>query len=245
MENERLRAAMVRAHVSVEDVQRGVDVDLKTVQRWLKGRVPHQRFRWAVAGLLEEDEAYLWPTSAVETAAGAGSTAEVVAAYARRAEIDSRLWVRLIDDSRRHVSILGYAALFLPETYPGLAERLVAKAEDGCEVQIALADPSSPEVKARDAEEGLHGGLVARIQTALERFRPVIDSEAAELRLHHEPMYNSVFRFDDQMLVTPHLYHRGGFESPALHLRRLGEGGIFDTFALHFDEVWTTGVLVA
>lgn len=62
--------------------------------------------------------------------------------------------------------------------------------------------------------------------------------------MHNDPMYNSVFRFDDQMIVTPHLFKRGGFESPTLHLRRLGDGGIFDTFALHFDEVWSTSSAV-
>ncbi len=244
MRNERLRSAMVRTHISVEDLQRAVGVDPKTVQRWLNGRVPHQRFRWAVAELLDEDEAYLWPTTSVETSAGAGSTAEIVAVYARRAEVDRRLWTKLIDDSRREVCILGYAALFLTEAYPGLAERLVAKAEDGCQVRVALADPSSAEVAARDAEEHQDGGLVARIQNALTRFRPVALCEVADLRLHHEPMYNSVFRFDDQMVVTPHLFRRGGFESPALHLRRLGDHGIFDTFAKHFDEVWSSAIAV-
>jgi hypothetical protein len=57
-------------------------------------------------------------------------------------------------------------------------------------------------------------------------------------------MYNSVFRFDDHMVVTPHLFRRGGYESPTLHLRRLGDRGIFDTFAQHFDEVWSSAVAV-
>jgi len=40
MSNERLKSAMAKAHVDVEIITRTVDVDPKTVQRWLKGRVP-------------------------------------------------------------------------------------------------------------------------------------------------------------------------------------------------------------
>lgn len=236
--NERLRSAMVKAHVTIEDIRREVGVDPKTVQRWLHGRKPHQRLRWAVATVLDEDEGYLWPQAADELTFGAASTAEVVAAYAHRAGVPAQLWTRLIDDSRRQVDILGYAVLFLVELYPGMAERLVAKAADGCQVRVALGNPSSDQVVARDSEEGLDGGLVARIQTALKHFAPLAESRETELRLHRSPMYNSVFRFDEAMLVTPHLIGRGGFESPTLHLRRVGEGGVFDTFARHFDDTW-------
>jgi hypothetical protein len=231
---------MVKARVSVQDLARATTVDEKTVQRWLKGRVPHQRHRWTVASLLDEDEAYMWPQSPDRVASGAGSTAEVVAAYAHRADVPTEVWTRLIDDARRTVNILGYAVLFLPEAYPGLALRLVAKAENGCSVRVALADPASPHVADRDAEEGLDGGLMARIQTAMKLFAPLQDSEHTALCLHDSPMYNSVFRFDDEMLVTPHLYRRGGYEAPTLHLRRLGDGGVFDNFARHFEDVWAS-----
>lgn len=128
MENERLRRAMVRASVTLEDVHRVTGVDEKTVQRWLRGRVPHQRHRWAVAKLVTEDEAYLWPSSEARVDSGAGSTAEVVATYAHRADAPNALWTRLIDDARQAVDVLGYAVQFLPELYPALATRLVAKA---------------------------------------------------------------------------------------------------------------------
>jgi hypothetical protein len=236
---------MTRAHVSIENVQRSTGVDAKTDQRWLGGRVPHRRHRWAVAALLGEDEAYLWPESADHVSSGAGSTAEVVAAYAHRADIPSAVWTRLIDDARRRIDILGYAVLFLPEAYPGLALRLAAKADDGCGVRIALADAESPQVLSRDAEERLDGGLVARIGTAMKLFGAVTSAPTAELRLHRTPMYNSVFRFDDQMIVTPHVFGRPGFEAPALHLRRLGDGGIFDNFAQHFEDLYAVATPAA
>jgi hypothetical protein len=29
-----------------------------------------------------------------------------------------------------------------------------------------------------------------------------------------------------------------GYQAPLLHLRRLGAGGVFDTFAGHFEGIW-------
>ena len=238
--NERLRSAMARAQVTPHEVAQEVDVDPKTVQRWLKGRIPHERHRWAVAEYLGEDEAYLWPSSQHEVGRGANSTSEIVAAYAHRSDAPSSLWTNLIDGARSHVDILGYAVQFLPETYAGLGDRLVAKAEDGCIVRVAIADPESEELAARDAEEGLNGGLIHRVQTTLKHLAAVVESPLTEVRFHRTPMYNSVFRFDDQLLLTPHLYGRPGYLASLLHLRRVGVGGMFDNYAQHFEDVWNT-----
>ncbi|WP_432561490.1 DUF5919 domain-containing protein [Kineococcus sp. SYSU DK003] len=240
MENERLRSAMVRATVTVEDVHRKTGVDEKTVQRWLKGRVPHQRHRWTLAKLVGEDEAYLWPSSETRLDGGAGSTAEVVAAYAHRADAPSALWTRLIDDARRSVDILGYAVQFLPELYPALGTRLVAKAGDGCRVRIAVADPDSAEVAARDAEEQLGGGIAPRIRSSLRHLDACVRSELTDVRYHRTVMYNSIFRFDDELLYTPHVFGRPGYEAPLFHLRRVGQGGVFDNLVQHMDDVWGT-----
>lgn len=124
--------------------------------------------------------------------------------------------------------------------YAGLGDRLIAKAEQGCTVRIAVADPSSPILAARDAEEGLDGGLIHRVQTTLKHLCAVVESPLTEVRFHDVPMYNSVFRFDDQLLLTPHLYGRPGYQASMLHLRRIGSNGIFDNYVQHFDDVWNT-----
>ncbi|MEV3951854.1 hypothetical protein AB0K57_30115 [Streptomyces halstedii] len=51
----------------------------------------------------------------------------------------------------------------------------------------------------------------------------------------------SVFSFDDEMLVTPHLSSLLGHESPMLHLRRLGDDGLYDRFAGHVTALWASG----
>src|SRR5258708_15512685 len=59
--NETLRRAMLPARLSEEDVAAQLQVDPKSVRRWLEGRVRYLRHRWVLTGLLDADEADLWP----------------------------------------------------------------------------------------------------------------------------------------------------------------------------------------
>jgi hypothetical protein len=131
--------------------------------------------------------------------------------------------------------------LHLTEQHPDFVGTLVKKAETGCSVRLVLASPRASATLARDEEEGLSGGLVARIKSSLKYLRPLRDSDAS-LRLQQAPLYNSVFRYDDEMLVSTHLYATPGKLAPLLHLRRLGERGLFDRFAQHFEDLFADSV---
>jgi transcriptional regulator with XRE-family HTH domain len=242
MANERLRKAMAAAHKSVQDVSDVTGVNEKTVQRWLSGRVPHARHRWGVANLLGEDERFLWPSADGKLEPGAATTAEVVATYAHRADVAANKWWDPMVNAHRQIDLLGYAMLFLPEAHPRLADLLRGKAAANCKIRILLGDPDSRQVAERDEEERLGGALISRIHNSLVHFGSLTDCEGVEIHLHTAPLYNSTFRFDDEMLVTPHLYGVPGAWAPLLHLRRLGNGGIFDRFAQHFDNVWATSI---
>jgi hypothetical protein len=105
--------------------------------------------------------------------------------------------------------------LFLPETHPRLFDLLRGKAAAGCQVRIAMVDPASEQVAERDAEEGLNGGLVARVRTSIHFFAEgLADCDGIDLRTYAAPLYNSLFRFDDEMFVTPHLYATTGYRAP-------------------------------
>ncbi|GGU66987.1 hypothetical protein GCM10010211_35260 [Streptomyces albospinus] len=54
-----------------------------------------------------------------------------------------------------------------------------------------------------------------------------------------------MFRFDDNALVTPHLARLVGHDSPLLHLKRYGAGGMSDRFAEHAEELWAGAVPVS
>lgn len=237
MGNERLHNAMAAANVTIEAAAVAAQVDVKTVQRWMHGRLPHPRNRWALCSLLKEDESYLWPESQSINEEGR-STDEIVAAYAHRIQLPLTTWRQLIRRATRTVDVLGYAILFLVEQNPDLVSRLQNRAATGSQVRIALGDPKSLQVRERDMEEHLDGGLPARINTALHYLQALSDCHNVSLHLYNAPLYSSIFRFDDQMLVTPHLYGGPGYASPILHLRRLSGEGIFSTFVTHFERVW-------
>jgi transcriptional regulator with XRE-family HTH domain len=235
--NERLRVAMTAKTMEAEALARQVGVDPKTVQRWLGGRVPHPRHRWKICDLLGQSEQDLWPGVGLG-ASGTHHTSEIVAAYAHRAEAPSQLWSGMLDRVSTSLDLLGYSMLFFPEQHPRLVPVLEEKCARGLRVRIALADPDSAEVMARDGLEGLGGTLPGRILSTVGNLAPLLSSSGVEVRYHSVPLYNALYRFDDQMLVTPYLYKLHGYQHPLLHLRRLGPAGIFESYARQFEAIW-------
>ncbi|MFC5722741.1 hypothetical protein ACFP1Z_21465 [Streptomyces gamaensis] len=75
----------------------------------------------------------------------------------------------------------------------------------------------------------------------LEKIR---GQEGVEAKYSDGNAYLSVFRFDDDMIVTPLLTHHIGHDAPALHLRRHQSDGMFDRFAAHVEELWNRGTPV-
>jgi hypothetical protein len=241
MANDRLRSAMAKAAVTVDAIADATEVDPKTVQRWIGGRVPHTRHRLAVAALVREDEDYLWPVAPGRDAgATADSSAEIKAAHAHRADLPVQTWRTLLAGARRKIDLLGYAMLFFPEQHPNLTELLRDKIEDGCAVRIAVADPHSPATMERDELEQLGGTLPDRIRTTLKHFGEIGELPGISLHVHRVHLYNAVYRFDDDMIVTPYLVGAHGYQHPVMQLRRLGPFGLFEQYARQFERIWAT-----
>ena len=239
MANERLRTAMDRRRASIEAIAVATEVDPKTVGRWIGGRVPHPRHRWTVAKLLHEDEDFLWPGARRGTAASEPS-GEIIGSYPYRSDVPNSAWWDLISRARENIDLLGYTLYFLPMNHPQLITTLKEKCASGCQIRAVVAHTQSKYVADRDAEENMALTLVVRIKTTLKYFEPLMDCPGFELRFQDIPLYNSVFRFDNDMFVTPHLYATPGASAPLLHLRRLGGSGMFSRFADHFDAIWAT-----
>jgi hypothetical protein len=177
---------MVTRGVSVKSLADHTGVDTKTIERWLQGRTPHPRHRWATASLLLEDETYLWPETTDPRRASAASQDELVGLYARRGDVPVDLWWQLFTGAQRHIDVLVYAAGFLPELHPGLINLLRTKGREGCRVRVTLGDFTSPIVLARGEEEGYEDGetwIASRIRLALLHYQPLAGSPGTELRL--------------------------------------------------------------
>jgi hypothetical protein len=242
--NDRLRTAMLRTGLDASGLAQAVGVDPKTVTRWIAGRVPHHRTRMIVAQRLGEDPGALWPASRPDQAPGSAMTAEVVSAWAHRADIPTSLWVALLHGARKRIDLLGYAYPMLWEASPRAVETVIERCHAGARARVAVADPECPHVAERDALEQLGGTLPGRIRLALRWLTPLVECPNADVGVHSVHLYNSVFRFDDQMIVTPHVFRGHGYQHPALYLRRLSPYGIFETFAEQFQQVWDTVRLV-
>jgi transcriptional regulator with XRE-family HTH domain len=233
MLNERLRRCMLRGGFSAEALAEMAQVSTKTVERWLRGEVvPYPRTRYRVAAILQEDESYLWP-GAVDRSALAG--AELVASYPRRADVPGHLWMELLRQAQRNVDVLAFAGLFLTEEHPDWTPTLAARAEAGARVRLLLGDPGGASLSARDGEYKIGGGVAGRVRAVLSYYLPL--EGIAEIRLHDTPLYNSIYRFDDEMLVNAHVYGILAAYTPVLHLRRV-DGAYFSTYTESFERVW-------
>jgi hypothetical protein len=146
----------------------------------------------------------------------------------------------MIERARQQIDLLGFTLYFLPQQHSQLIQTLEEKCMAGCRIRVVIADPRSDFVRLRDLEEQDPIKLTARIETSLRAFRPLIGCDGAEMRFQNAPLYNSVFRFDDEMFVTPHLYGTAGNRAPLLHLRRNGPNGLFSRFSAHFESILDT-----
>ena len=148
------------------------------------------------------------------------------------------MWRSLLEAASDRIDVLVFAGLFLPDGYPEIAKLLAAKAEQGTKVRLTLGDPDSDAVRRRGEEEQIGDGLAARVRLGLMYLRDAIGAPAVELRFHATTLYNSLYRFDDDMLVNAHVYGAPAAHSPVLHLRRLPGGQLFDHYQASFERVW-------
>jgi hypothetical protein len=243
MPNDRLRDAMLRNGLTPSEIAEHLRVDPKTAERWVtQGRAPYPRHRHAIAAMVRDSESYLWPEAVPTERANRVAQSEVVQAYPRRAAVPSDLWQRLISEAEDRVGILVYAGLFLPEQHPRLVMSLQQKAKVGTRVEVLLGDPDSDAVAQRGIEEGIGDAVSSKVRNVLSFYSRLRDAPGAAVHFHSTNLYNSIYRFDNEMLVNTHVFGFPAAHAPVLHLRRLSGGDLFDTYANSFDRVWATSV---
>ncbi len=244
MANERLRTALARSRWTVSGFADALCVDHKTVERWItKDRTPHRKTAIAAATLLKEDPAYLWPDFGRRVVSDE-THGEIITVYTERSSVPNSLWLSLLRAATDSVDILVYAGLHLPEANPAWPQEIVKKCEESVKVRIAFGDPESSQVRARGDEEGVGTGLAARINYALAWHRPIFGSPNLSVAFHSTVLYNSILRFDDQMLVNPHIYSMPAFRAPIIHLRRIQDGPLFETYVECFERIWANSRLL-
>jgi transcriptional regulator with XRE-family HTH domain len=242
--NQRLRNALVSAGLSQADLAERVEVDPKSVERWItQDRLPHATTRARVAQVLGLDETYFWPSLLGTAQIKNATNSELVQVWPMRGEVPGDVWRSLFAQAADQVDILVYSGGFLIEAY-NLVEVIRTKADAGTTIRILLGDPRCEAVRLRSRDEGLPS-LVERCRSTREYLTPVTSLPGVHLRTHQTTLYASQYRFDESMLVNIHAYGSYAAQAPVLHLRRVPGGQLFDFYGRAFERVWATGEPVA
>jgi hypothetical protein len=229
------------AGISTDELALRVGTDTKTVERWIsQDRVPHRRNRASTVRVLGVDESVLWPQIA-DAHAHAVAGSEVLHVYPDRGSVPPSSWYELLERARERVDVLVFAGLFLPDGRADLPAMVARRARDGVQVRLLLGDPESESVARRGAEENIGDALAARIRMSLSYIASVFEVPGVGVRLHDTTLYNSLFRFDDDLLVNMHAYGAVAFKSPVMHVRRIEGGRLFPHYMQSFEKVWTAG----
>jgi transcriptional regulator with XRE-family HTH domain len=244
MPNERLRAALLEHGITPAAIGSELGVDHKTVERWISGRIPYRRHRYALATRLGVDESYLWPGALPRELVGAASDAEILAIYPHRWEAPRDAWSKLFAAAEQEIAILVYAGLFLAED-AGVQKILADRARSGVRIRVLLGDPASPQVAERGADEGIDEAVAAKIRNVLILYRPLRQLAGTEFRLHQTILYNSIYRGDDQLLVNTHVQGMPANNAPLWHLRKIPGGQFATVYLDSFERVWETAAPIA
>jgi transcriptional regulator with XRE-family HTH domain len=235
--NEPLRQALIRAGLREDDVAAQLGVDPKTVRRWLAGRVPYPNSRAALASLVGDDEADLWPGAGGPLTSRARPE-ELTAVYPHRWAIPRDVWKRFFESAEYEIGILAYSALFLAED-AGILAIIADKARSGVRLRLALGNADSAAVAQRGQEEGIGDAMSAKVRNALTLYGEALKADNIEIRLHGTVLYNSLYRADDQLFINQHAYGSPAAHAPVFCLRTSTGGDLLETYLDSFEAVWS------
>lgn len=215
MANEHFKNALQQAGLQPDDLAELIEVDVKTVRRWLYGMRPYPRHRTRIARTLDRSEPELWPEPAAPAPEGSDPSHASRTPHANR---DEGVGVEpdhlaLIDAAQERIDVVAaWSDDFL--FVPGVLDALNRKAAAGCQVRVIA-------VEFPDEEE--------------EDFEPGFEFEELEIEQDF-----SIHRYDDQILITLRWIERG----PQIHtlgiipISASDPTGTFQQIAEHRDALW-------
>lgn len=141
MENERLRAAITRSGLTLEEFADIVGVDVKTVQRWLRGRKPYAGNRGTVATALDTPEHELWPDTVPppseppEREQPTPLVTDVVAGYGHTTDRDAPHPDDVLRSATERIELI------IPNVVSGIVDLVLTKPTDDCHVRAIVENP--------------------------------------------------------------------------------------------------------
>jgi hypothetical protein len=180
--------------------------------------------------MLGLDETDLWP----EMRAAQSWPDEVRAIYPHRDAVPTELWRDLFRSAEREIGILADSGLFLAED-PRIVAVLQGRAQVGARVRICLRDPSWPESDA----------MATHIRDALALYGQLPGSGDVGVRLHRVTLNNSIYRADDELLVSQRAFGVPDWRASVLYLHRTDTGDLVTTYLESFDDIWCSALPLA
>ncbi len=241
MSNERLRAAIDQAGLSVDQLALKVEVDSKTVRRWISGRTPRKTYRLRVAQALGTSEPELWPEEELRVD-GRDEQAEILAAYTHVNDHAAPDWRALLARTTQTVDILDLTLTdILGQT--GTQDLLRERAAAGCQIRLLLSAPESAYLTLNDAELGQDLRLIDIPPSAQDAnhtltLLPPLIAAGVQARTFITARPTPIMRFDDEMLVGLPLYATPTEQAPLMRLKRHSDHGLFQAFADQYDLLW-------
>ena len=217
MGNENLQNALQQAGLTIEAFARVINVDPKSVGRWVSGNtIPYPRHRQAIARALDLDEHELWPDQTPapgdddDTTAGDGC--DVVGSWSYANQHNAPDPAELITATDGPIDLLDSHGGIQPTA--DLTDRLQAAAIAGRKIRILTETPTSQ--------------LAALIgQPNVEIRVDDLWTEFWSLRAGDQMLF--AINFQDDIDVLP---------PPILKLDGTTTGGLFERAQGKFDELW-------
>ena len=236
--NETLCRALIQARLTEEDVAARLQVDPKTVRRWLEGRVPYMRHRWAIAAMVGADETDLWP----ELRTTRTKPDEVIAIYPHRDAVPQDVWLCLFGSAEHAIGILDDAGMPVAAD-PSVAAVLAERARSGVKMRVCLHGTNTFAGAQRVVCPNNDRASDVCIRKALAVYAPLREQGEVEIKIHWAAVYNSIYYSDNQMLVSQHVYGIPIKSAPVLHLQSAEGSDMAAAFGEAFETAWAAAVL--
>ena len=229
MPNENLKNALLAAGMTPEEFADTVQVDPRTVERWVAGRTPRRRHRATISRALDIPIGQLWPDTITPTHGGVPPGAA-----------DASPSPEPEPEPAPEPAACEVVATWGYSNAPGTpnAARFLQSAGDRVDLLDAasglLDNPGMLDVLARCATTGAHVRVLANAPTpGLARLAA---HPRVEVRHRDATLAHAVLRADDAMLLGLKLGDGG--MPPLLQVTRHVDGGLFDRLCAHFDAGW-------
>lgn len=236
--NHGLKALMDHQRRDDASLAKAAGVDTATVDSWVRGEsmpLPSNARRAAEA--LDCDPQDLWP-DIFPTLQPPSTGTVAISVYSRRADIPAATWTSFFTKATTAIDILVYSGTFLFETVPRFAKMLSNAASRGAQIRFLTGDPDTSTAELHGLDAQSEKDLSGRRRMTFSRVRALANIDGLSVRVHENPGYTPLFRADNTLISTPHLYGAPASDNPAILIRREDTTDLWHNYQQTFERAW-------